>query len=98
VSLPVTPRRAAQAEYDEALYYLIGISPASGGRFEAAVRQAFADIGANPYQYAVAHADMREALVSGFQYAVYYRVLPARIEVVAVFHTSRDPAVWQARV
>lgn len=98
MSLPVTPRRAAQTEYDEALDHLTGVSAALGARFEAAVRQAFAEIGANPYQYAVAQADVREALVPGFRYAVYYRVLPARVEVVAVFHTSRDPAVWQARV
>jgi hypothetical protein len=28
---------------------------------------------------------------------VFYRVLPDRIEVVAVYHLHRDPRGWQSR-
>jgi plasmid stabilization system protein ParE len=40
---------------------------------------------------------VRCALVRRFPYAVYYRVEPERIVVIAVFHTKRDPGVWQSR-
>ena len=36
-------------------------------------------------------------LVIGFPYCVYYREEPGRVLVLAVFHTSRDPTVWQSR-
>lgn len=97
MSLPVLPRRVAQNEYDDALDHHNGRGAALGARFDAAVRQTFADVGANPYQFAEVYGNVREALVTGFKYAVYFRVLTDRVEVIAVFHTSRDPAVWQAR-
>ncbi|MBM3981042.1 MAG: hypothetical protein FJ304_12290 [Planctomycetes bacterium] len=40
---------------------------------------------------------MREAGVSGYPYAVYYRIAPAEVTVLAVFHTSRDPNESQSR-
>jgi hypothetical protein len=34
---------------------------------------------------------------AGFPFGVFYVILPEVISVLAVFHTSRDPALWQAR-
>jgi plasmid stabilization system protein ParE len=50
-----------------------------------------------PHLYAEVHNDIREALVDRFPYAVYYRVEPAQVVVVAIVHTARDPAIWQSR-
>ncbi|MCI0461367.1 MAG: type II toxin-antitoxin system RelE/ParE family toxin [Gemmataceae bacterium] len=41
--------------------------------------------------------DVRACRLSRFPFVVYYRVLADRIEVLAVLHGSRDPAVWQGR-
>ena len=35
--------------------------------------------------------------MAGYPYAVYFQVSADRINVVAVFHTSRDPSAWQSR-
>ena len=51
----------------------------------------------HPDRYPVAEGDVREAAVSRFPYCVYYRVKPDRAVVVAVFHASRDPSIWQGR-
>ena len=40
----------------------------------------------------------RRGLTRRFPYGVYYRDFPDRVEVVAVYHTSRDPSGWQTRV
>jgi hypothetical protein len=29
---------------------------------------------------------------------VFYRAEPTRVQVIGVFHSSRDPAIWQGRV
>jgi toxin ParE1/3/4 len=42
--------------------------------------------------------DVREAPVVGYPYCIYYREEPGQLFVLSVFHTSRDPAVWQRRV
>ena len=54
-------------------------------------------IAEDPLRYPVVLRDIREAIVSKFPFAVYYRVKPDRVVILAVFHCSRDPAVWQSR-
>jgi plasmid stabilization system protein ParE len=61
------------------------------------VQKVLDTIAANPERYPLVSDDVREALVSRFPYCVYYRVKPDRVVVIAVFHTSRDPSVWQGR-
>jgi plasmid stabilization system protein ParE len=41
--------------------------------------------------------DVRKAVVNGFPYCLYYREEPSQVRVLAVFHTSRDPSIWQSR-
>jgi toxin ParE1/3/4 len=65
--------------------------------FTAAVELVFDRIAAQPNFYAAVFDDVREALVPEFPYCVYYREEPAQVLVLSVFHTSRDPAVWQGR-
>ena len=69
-----------------------------GRRLEQAVQDAFDLILRRPRMYAVEHGDIRLAPVDGFSYVVCYRARPgAVVVVVAVYHTSRDPAGWQGR-
>jgi plasmid stabilization system protein ParE len=42
--------------------------------------------------------DARQTTVKRFPYLVVYRILDKEIIVVAIVHTSRDPAVWQSRI
>jgi len=42
--------------------------------------------------------EARRRLVRRFPFAVNYLVEPQHIEVLAVFHTSRDPKVWHGRL
>lgn len=97
MSTSVVLRRIAQAEFDDAADWYEQRQTGRGAAFTAAVGQALASIAANPSMYAEVHADVREAPVSGYPYAVYYRIDPSQITVLAVFHTSRDPADWQSR-
>jgi len=47
-----------------------------------------------PEMFVVVHGDVRRAVVAKFPYAVFYRVEPRQIVVLAVLHTARDPRVW----
>jgi plasmid stabilization system protein ParE len=64
----------------------------------AAVRAVLGGVAEQPARYPEVYEDVREAEVKGYPYCVYYRIEIARILVLAVFHTVRDPAVWQSRV
>jgi hypothetical protein len=40
---------------------------------------------------------VREALVSGYPYGVYYREEPNQVVILSVFQAARDPSIWQGR-
>jgi plasmid stabilization system protein ParE len=98
MSRKVTLRSAARAEYSAATKWYEKEKSGLGGRFEMAVEAVFSKIADDPLHFAEEYADVRYAPVEGFQhYCVYYRVRPGRISVISVFHSSRDPSVWQSR-
>ena len=97
MSLPVVLRDVAQVEFDEAFDYYEVQRAGLGVDFVARVQQTFNRISMNPLLYAVELGDIRKAGVTRFPYCVFFRVDTVRVEVVAVFHNSRDPAIWQGR-
>ncbi len=97
MSKPVVLRRAAREEFDEAADWYEARQPGLVAQFVAALQAVFDRISANPQLHAVVRRDIRKAVVTGYPYNVYYREQLTRVVVIAVFHTSRDPAVWQGR-
>ena len=97
MTLPVVFRRAARAEFDDAADWYEARRAGLGADFTAAVQQVLDRIAAQPGFYAQVYGDVREALVPGFPYCVYYREEPGQVVVLSVFHTARDPSVWQGR-
>jgi plasmid stabilization system protein ParE len=47
--------------------------------------------------HAVVFAGIRKAVVPRFPYCIFYRAEATRVHVIAVFHSSRNPAIWQGR-
>ena len=61
------------------------------------VQKVFDRIATNPLLHSTAFADIRKGVVRRFPYSVFYRPHADRVEVIAVFHGSRDPSFWQSR-
>ena len=97
MSLPVVLRDEAQAEFDEAFDWYDAQRAGLGLEFMAEVQRVFNRIADNPSVHPVVFADVRKAVVRRFPVSVYYRPHPNRVEVIAVFHSSRDPSTWQRR-
>jgi toxin ParE1/3/4 len=97
MSLPVVFRRAARAEFDDAADWYEQCRARLGAAFTAAVQWVLDQIAARPDFYPQVYQDVREALVSSYPYCVYYREEPGRVVVLSVFHTARDPSIWQGR-
>jgi plasmid stabilization system protein ParE len=98
VSLPVIVRPEARSEYDEAFDWFEARRPGDGVRFATAIQDVFDRIAANPRVHAAVYGTVRKAVVSRYHYyCVYYREHANHVEVLSVFHTSRDPSIWQGR-
>lgn len=97
MSQTVKFRRLARAEFDDATEWYERRQAGRGDVFTSAVRRVVVGIADAPELYAKVRGPVREAAVPGFPYAIYYVVGPTQVIVLAVFHTSRDPAGWQGR-
>jgi plasmid stabilization system protein ParE len=97
MSLPITFRRAARSEFDQAHDWYEEQKTGLGDEFREQVERVLDRIAAMPEIHQVVYKDIRRAVVSRFPYSVFYRVKPDKIVVLAVFHGKRNPAIWQAR-
>jgi plasmid stabilization system protein ParE len=68
-----------------------------GDEFVNEVHRSFDRIIAQPDRFPVARDSARVARVKRFPYFIYYQTMPEAIVVIAVFHSARDPAIWQSR-
>ncbi len=90
--------RAADNEYVKAAQWHEDQRAGYGGRLIDAVEATILAIKDDPHRVAVEHEDVRVAPVIKFSYCIYDRIVADRIRIVSVFHTSRDPQIWQRRV
>lgn len=97
MTYPITIRRAARAEYDEAVDWYEQKRLGLGADFVRRVKEKLALIAAPPLMNAVMFRDVRKAIVSRFPYSIYYRVAETKVIVIAIFHSNREPRNWQSR-
>ena len=97
MSLPVVLRPEARAEFDDAFDWYEQRRPGLGVDFVAQVQEVFDQISATPGLHAQIFHDVRRGVVRRFPYSVFYKVEPQQVVVLAVFHSNRDPKIWQTR-
>ncbi len=98
MSLPIVLRDKAQTEFDEAFDYYEARGSGLGKKYAERIQQVFDRIALHPKMHAVVLGDVRKAVVRRFPYCIYYRAEEARVEVIAVFHTSRSLQLAKARL
>lgn len=89
---------AAQLEVIEAQDWYEKEAPGLGAQFRDELDVQAQRIMANPLQFPVILADVRRARLRRFPYGLFFRALPDACYVIACFHSSRDPTIWQRRV
>ena len=97
MSLPLILLDEAKAEFDDSHDWYENQQAGLGARFNAAIRGVVTLIRKNPLRFPVVYKDVRKATVPVFPFRIFYAVGEDCILVTCVFHTSRDPAVWQGR-
>lgn len=66
--------------------------------FMQCIEIALQRIGSNPLLCPVVYGNLRRAVVRRFPFAILYEVTAEEIEIIAVFHSRRNPDVWKSRV
>ncbi|MDA1107906.1 MAG: type II toxin-antitoxin system RelE/ParE family toxin [Proteobacteria bacterium] len=90
-------RRQARREFDEAGDWYEQERAGLGLEFLAEINRLIQRITSNPEQFPILYRDVHKAVAQRFPYCVYFRERDQHIIVLAVFHSARNPAVWQQR-
>jgi plasmid stabilization system protein ParE len=98
MSLPIRFLPEARAEYDDAVDWYAAHRDALGEDFILKVRQTLRQIAARPRMFSKIYGEARRARVQRYPYVVIFQIMTEEIAVISVFHTSRDPSHWQARL
>lgn len=94
MSLPAILRPEAETDLEAICDYL---GPGASGRFLQQFRELMERIEVMPEIFGVVWQDVRAVRLKKFRYVIYYVAFDDRVEVLAVMHGSRDPALWQLR-
>ena len=97
MSLPVIFLPEARQEFDDAYDWYENQRAGLGETFADQVQRVLDRIAAMPRMHATVLGDVRKAVVKQFPYCVFYREEASCVRVLSVFHTSRDPKIWQRR-
>ena len=97
------PRRivltpAARADLMAALDWYAENAPGMIPHIRAAQRALFGRIAANPMQFPAGAKNTRRAIMRRFPYVVVFVATDDAAQIIAFFHTSRDPRQWQRRI
>ena len=94
MALPVVYRRKVGRDLAGAYGWYEEQRAGLGEEFLAAVDATFDAIERIPEMFRRVHGEVRRANVSRFPYAVFYRIDPKSIVVLAILHSARDPKLW----
>ncbi|HEU4588739.1 MAG TPA: type II toxin-antitoxin system RelE/ParE family toxin [Gemmatimonadales bacterium] len=72
-------------------------SPEVAAGFLDALDARLAELGRRPAAFPVVHRDVRRCLLGRFPYALYFRLLPDEVRIVACTHLRRHHRRWQRR-
>ena len=87
-------RRKAEDDIRTVLRWYETQNPTVGDHFLIELRRTLEQIGQFPESSPTVRKNIRRALVKRFPYLVFYIAEATRVVILAILHTSRDPAVW----
>ena len=66
--------------------------------FMECIDEALSRVVRRPNLYPIVYRNLRRVVVRRFPFAVFYEVTADEIQVIAVFHSRRNPERWKSRV
>lgn len=95
---PLLLEPAAQRDLADGLaWYEIHSPPKIADEFLGSISDTLDRVEASPLQFPEERGDVRKAIVPHFPFIILFVPLTDVIAVIAIFHTSRNPAIWEER-
>lgn len=90
--------KQAKEESEESKEYYESKRLGLGKEFAQEVDKTLQRIEETPEQFPEVYKTVRRALLDRFPFCIFFRLKETVIQVIAIFHTSRDPEKWKNRI
>ena len=88
----------AEVDFEKSYTYYYKDSPKVADTFFTEINLAFERIGQAPNISPIVRESIRRYVVKKFPFVIYYRIISEMIQVIAIFHSSRSPKIWNERI
>jgi len=88
----------AECDFDNSYNYYFEHSPKVADDFFQRISISFENIKTIPFSFPEVYKNVRKFTVKKFPFVIYFQVEEYAIKVIAIFHTSRNPEIWNVRV
>ncbi|MBT3382079.1 MAG: type II toxin-antitoxin system RelE/ParE family toxin [Prolixibacteraceae bacterium] len=70
-----------------------------GNHFKISIKNQIEFLSKSPNAFSIKYKNIRCSPVSGFPFLIHYKLIKnkATIQILAIFHTSRNPSIWKKR-
>ncbi len=88
---------AAELDYSQTVQWLERQQVGLGAQFDKELSESFEQILVDPERFPRATRSVRKAVMPRFKYGVFFITKRDEIEILAIYHPSRDPAALRRR-
>ncbi len=89
----------AEIDFDKSYqYYYSKESPKVANSFYKQINLSLEILKQHPASFPLAYKNVRKYVVKKFPFVIYYQLVGSAIRVIAIFHTSRNPEIWNDRI
>ncbi len=88
----------AENDLSKSFEYYFKDSPKVADTFFNEINISIEKIKQNPFSFSKVYNNIRKYVIKKFPFVIYYKVENYTIRVIAIFHTSRNPEIWNERI
>ena len=88
----------AENDFDKSYRHYSEISKTIAENFFHQVNISLEGIKDGPKSFPLIYQNTRKCIVKKFPFVIYFQFDEALIKVIAIFHTSRNPVIWNERI
>ena len=78
-------------------YYFYEDSQVADSFFKQ-INISFEKIKQDPEMFPIVYGSIRKYVLKKFPFVIYYRIDNVIVQIIAIFHTSRNPQIWNERI
>jgi len=87
----------AENDFDNSYEYYAKKGEKVADNFYKQINSGLETIAKNPHGFQRAFKNIRRYVILKNPFVIYYRIENMIIQVIAIFHTSRNPKIWKQR-